>query len=141
MTTILADTRFGVMVADSSFSDDDRVWSGRKVFRIKGALVGVSGDVDDWTNVLTWMRKGGKEPAFGTASVLVLSASGLVAYNGSATAERIASGREAVGTGAKAAMCAYEALGFTDPKKAVAIVCKHDAASRTPVRVYRLAGA
>ena len=51
---------------------------------------------------------------------------------------RLASGREAIGTGGKAAMCAYEALWFTDPRRAVSIVCKHDAASRTPVRVYRL---
>jgi hypothetical protein len=37
-----------------------------------------------------------------------------------------------------AALAAYEALGFTDPKRAVQIVCRHDLNSRAPVRVYRL---
>lgn len=138
MTTILADARLGVMVADSSFSDDDRVWVGRKVFRIKGALVGVAGDVEHWSRVLEWLKKGGDPPRFGSASVLILSPSGLTVYSGSPTAERIRSGREAIGTGAKAAMCAYEAMWFSDPRRAVQIVCKHDAGSRTPVRVYRL---
>ena len=50
----------------------------------------------------------------------------------------MASGIEAIGSGGKAAICAYEALALTDPVHAVRIVCKHDAGSRAPVRVYRL---
>lgn len=33
MTSILADARLGVMVSDSSISDGDRVWLGRKTYR------------------------------------------------------------------------------------------------------------
>ena len=33
------------MVADSSMTDNDRVWSVRKVFRSRGALVATAGDV------------------------------------------------------------------------------------------------
>lgn len=138
MTTILADAKLGLMVADSSISDTDRVWVGRKVFRIRGALVGVSGTVDHWLPVIEWLRKGGEPPKFKDASILVLNEHGLFVYNTGPQAEKIACGREAIGTGAKAAMCAYEAMGFSDPRRAVRIVCKHDAGSRAPVRVYKL---
>ncbi len=47
MTTIVADWRFGVMVSDSSISDGDRIWLGRKVFRIREELLGFCGDVDE----------------------------------------------------------------------------------------------
>ena len=139
MTTVLADAKLGVMVSDSNFTDDDRVWLGRKVFRVKGNLVGVAGSVKEWSRVLDWMRKGGKEPAFGNCSLLVLSDKGLHLYT-SPKPEKIESGIDAIGTGAKATMCAYEALGFVNPRRAVSIVCKHDAGSRSPVRVYRLRG-
>jgi hypothetical protein len=140
MTTVLADARFGVMVSDSNCADEDRVWlRQRKVFRVKGALVGVAGSVASWRAGLEWLRKGGERPDLGDASMLVLSASGLVVYTPHEPAgERISGGIEAIGTGAKAAMCTYEALGWTDPKQAVRIVCKHDANSRGPVRVYHL---
>lgn len=139
MTTVLADVRFGVMCSDSNHADDDRVWLGRKVFRIRGSLVGVAGTVANWRAALVWLRKGGERPDFGDASLLVLSHDGLFLHTPlDPQPERIASGREAIGSGAKAAMCAYEALNFTDPKRAVRIVCKHDSGSRGPVRIYRL---
>jgi hypothetical protein len=125
------------MLSDSSISDDDRVWSGRKVFRHKGALYGFAGDTDEAVQFMAWI-KGGKPPHFAHSDCLVLSDSGLVHYNRSTVAQSVAGGIEAIGSGAKAAVCAYEALAFTDPVRAVKIVCKHDSGSRTPVRVYRL---
>lgn len=140
MTTIVADLRLGVMLSDSSVSDDDRVWSGRKVFRWRGKLVGFAGDVDEGKLFLDWLKKGGKAPRFAHSDALVLSADGLHHYCKSAVPLRVERGIEAIGSGAKAAMCAYEALAFTDPVRAVRIVCKHDSGSRAPVRVYKLKG-
>jgi hypothetical protein len=141
VTTILADFHLGVMVSDSSASDEDRVWSERKVRRWRGALVGFAGNVDESELFFKWLKSGskGKPPKFGTANAcLVLSPAGLFHYCGTHVPQKVERGVEAIGTGAKAAMCAYEALAFTDPVRAVRIVCRHDAGSRTPVRTYRL---
>lgn len=138
MTTILADLRLGVMISDSSVSDDDRVWSGRKVRRWRDSLIGFAGDVDEGILFLAWIKKGGKPPKFANSDCLVLSNEGLFHYCRSSVPMKVERGIEAIGTGAKAAMCAYEALAFTDPVRAVKIVCKHDSGSRTPVRTYRL---
>lgn len=137
MTTLLADARLGLMVSDSSISDDDRVWSGRKVVRYKGALYGFAGDTDEAVQFMAWI-KGGKLPHFSHSDCLVLSDKGLTHYNHGTTPQAVKGGVEAIGSGAKAAMCAYEALAFTDPVRAVRIVCRHDSGSRVPVRVYRL---
>jgi hypothetical protein len=128
------------MVSDSSVSDEDRVWSDRKVRRWRGQLIGFAGDVDEGALFLQWIKSGsqGKAPRFAHSDALVLSEAGLFHYCKSAVPLRVERGIEAIGTGAKAAMCAYEALAFTDPVRAVRIVCKHDSGSRTPVRTYRL---
>lgn len=138
MTTILADTKLGVMVSDSNVSDEDRAWSRRKVFRIGGALVGVAGPNEDWLPLLDWLRKSPEDdpPKFGKASLMILDSHGLRVYEASPFPER--SQREAIGSGGKVAMAVYEALGWQDPAKAVRITCKHDAGSRSPVRLYRL---
>jgi hypothetical protein len=138
VTTIIADARLGVIVSDSNASDDDRTWSERKVFRHKGCLYGFAGNVDERIEFMEWIKGDGDEPKNFTGSCLMLSDAGLFLYDAALMPQKIAKGIEAIGTGAKAAMCAYEALEFTDPKRAVAIVCKHDSGSRVPVRVYRL---
>lgn len=140
MTTVLADLNHGVMVSDSSISDGDRVWSQRKVWRIRGHLLGFAGHMDEIESFLAWWRAGhtDKFPRFDHSSALVLSVGGLVLYNAQRAPEPIKRGVEAVGTGAKAVMCAYEALGWQDPARAVRLTCKHDAYSRRPVRTYTL---
>ena len=140
MTTVLACARLGIMVADSSVSDDDRVWAGRKVWRVRGALIGMAGTDSERLAFLAWYRGGMLSPVkLGESSALILSRKGLFVIDANyVEPQRVESGREAIGTGAKAAMCAYEALDFTDPRRAVRIVCKHDAGSRGPVRRYAL---
>jgi len=140
MTTILADANQGLMVADSSISDGDRIWIGRKVWRYKGVLLGFAGSVVEAEEFMNWWRSGcmHKPPKFGNSQALVLSASGLVSYNIGTKPETIHKGIEAIGSGAKAAICVYEAINHTDAVAAVRLVCKHDAGSRPPVRTYRL---
>lgn len=140
MTTILADFKLGVMISDSSISDGDRVWIGRKVFRYRDSIIGFAGDVNQAEQFLAWWKAGmtGKPPKFDQSQALVMSPTGLFSFNISTVSEKVSRGIEAIGSGAKAAMCAYEALAWTDPVRAVRIVCRHDAGSRAPVRVYRL---
>lgn len=140
MTTILADFRLGLVVADSNITDACRVWKTRKVFRAKGALVGIAGLAENFLPFMVWCRSGMEDPPPKVAGLeaLILSEAGLLFFSASTRPIRIDDGRHAIGTGAMAAMAAHEALGYTDPKRAVQIVCRHDAGSRGPVRTYRL---
>ena len=142
MTTLLADAKLGVMVVDSSITDDDRIWPGKKVFRIKGSLIGFAGDYEEGMQFLKWFKGGcliEEKPRFKETDALVLCDKGLIFFTFQTLEPRkVDGGIYSIGTGGKAAICAYEALGFTDPTKAVRIVCKHDAGSRPPIRTYKL---
>lgn len=142
MTTILADATHGVMVSDSYLTDEDRTWSVRKVFRMRGALVATSGDAHQGEEFFAWYRAGADQPPdflFDDACALVLTPRGLFLFDENVLGlARVPSGREAIGSGAKAAMAAYHALGFADPRQAVRIACRYDANSRPPVRLYRI---
>ena len=141
MTTVLADAHLGVMVADSFASDGDRSWGRvKKVWRVRDHLVGLAGNLDEFAPFVQWFKDGcddKKRPKFSNSYALILGPTGLWTCQLSPLLMR--SGRhEAIGSGCKAALAAYEALGFTDPKRAVQIACRYDAGSRGPVRVYHL---
>lgn len=140
MTTILADTRLGIVVSDSAVNDGDRQWVGRKVWRHRGSLLAFSGDMDEAIQFLEWFKGGcaSRGPRFNNSQALVMNAQGLHHYAHSLIPMNVPRGIEAIGTGAKAAICTYEALGWQDPIQAVKIVCRHDLNSRKPVRCYRL---
>lgn len=139
MTTILCDAKKGIMLADSSISDDDRIWLDRKVYRVKGNLVGFAGDYEEGRIFLDWLRGKRDKPKCKDISALMLTHEGLFIFEGAQMEPRkVERGIESIGTGAKAVICTYEALGFDDPKKAMKIVCKHDAGSRPPIRTYKL---
>lgn len=139
MTTILCDTRLGLMVSDTAFSDGQCVGKMRKVWRVNGALVGLAGNLDEFGPFLMWLRDGMQHPAPKLSlSALMLSSSGLLHFAASPLPIIVQSRSEAIGSGAMAAKSTHEALGFSDPRKAVQIVCRHDQNSRSPVRVYKL---
>jgi hypothetical protein len=143
VTTVLADARLGVMVSDSNETDGDRTWSTKKVHRVNGALIGLAGVLHiDGDHFLDWYRAGMVAPPefdFEESTALILDHDGLWLFDSNCiTIVRVTSGREAIGTGGKGAICAYEALGWTDPAKAVRIACRHDGGSRPPVRTYKL---
>lgn len=140
MTTVLGDARLGIMVSDSQWSDGVQKGHTRKVHRIGKQLIGCAGNMDETTLFLAWCRAGceGKAPKTPNFSAIVLNAKGLFHCYANDILMPIENGWHAIGTGAVAAMVAHEALGFANPRLAVSIVCKHDAGSRGPVRVYRL---
>ena len=141
MTTILCDVRLGLMASDSAFNDGNCVGKMRKVWRVNGSLVGLSGNLDEFGPFLGWLRGGMQDhPPKLSLSALMLSENGLLCFAASAVPYVVQGRCEAIGSGAMAAKAAHEALGFTDPRKAVQIVCKHDQNSRGPVRVYKLKG-
>jgi hypothetical protein len=141
MTTILADWYTGQMAADTAASDGDRQWPNhRKVWRVRGALIGFCGHCEQAEEFSAWYRDGalGDGPPFKASSALVMTHEGLYLYAGSTKPMRVLSGRDAIGTGGKAALCAYDALQWQEIRKAVQIACRYDAGSRPPVRLYTL---
>lgn len=140
MTTILADFHKRIMVADSAISDGDRMWSGRKVWRIGKSIIGFAGDVSEAHAMIAWLKTGaqGNPPPFKNSHALLMNSEGLFYYAASKYGIAVESGIDSIGTGAKAVMCTYEALEFENPQKALKIVCKHDAGSRPPIKTYKL---
>lgn len=142
MTCILADASMGIMCADSNMTDSDRVWRERKVYRLRGALVGTAGDVIAGEAFRHWWSKDWQSPPdfdFSESSALVLDDSGLYVFDASTLGLRkVDSGREAIGSGGKVAIAVYDALGWKEPAKSVRIACRYDAGCRTPVRTYKL---
>jgi hypothetical protein len=141
MTTILADWYTGQMAADTGAQAGDRQWMGtRKVWHVRGELVGLAGLCEQTEAFLTWYRNGatGDGPKFSDSAALVMDEYGMRLYSGSLKPISILSKRDAIGTGAQAALAAYEAMGWNDPRKAVRIACNYDSGSRPPIRLYAL---
>lgn len=138
MTTIAADATTGTMCSDSCWSDGIEKAPIRKVFRIKGALVGFAGDLDEIGMVREWMR--GRMlredmPKAENVIALAMSQSGLRAWtavDGFVGVPR----RYAIGSGGMAARAAL-ARGAT-PAEAVAIAREIDAGTHGKTRTYRL---
>lgn len=133
------------MVSDSNVTDGTRVWSMKKVFRVRGSLVGLAGIVSEMDAFLQWYKAGARFPegrwsfSFEDSEALILTPDGLFDFEQKRESfRRIKNGYESIGSGAMSAIAAHEALDRADPKRAVAIACKHDAGSRAPVRLYTL---
>jgi ATP-dependent protease HslVU (ClpYQ) peptidase subunit len=141
LTTILADTKLGVIVTDSNFAAGDTRGEMRKVWRMRGfGIVGLAGSLDEMAPFLLWMKDGMQPPGpkCKAMSALLLQPNGLLWFEGSPAPIVVQKHYHAIGSGASAALAAYEALGFTDPVRAVKIACNHDNGSRKPVRTYKL---
>jgi ATP-dependent protease HslVU (ClpYQ) peptidase subunit len=144
MTTILADANLGVMVSDTQVLSGDRKFTKqRKVFRVRNFLVGIAGDSRVYLRALDALKKGEplQQSMWGEdmdTSFLVLSPEGLFHFAGGPTPERVATGIEAIGSGASAAMAAYEAMSWQNPRRAVSLAVKYDTHSGAPVRQYHL---
>lgn len=137
MTTIVADARAGIMAADSDWTDGDACGVTRKVFRIRGALVGFAGTLRDIETVRAWFRSGFKgEPPDTDVSALILRRSGISVWN-SVNGELPEGHHQfAIGTGA---MCARGAMAAgATCAQAVRIAIRIDANSSGRVRVYKL---
>lgn len=137
MTTIAASARLGVMASDSHWHDGDSKGPVRKVWRIRGRLVGFAGGLGDIERVKAWMRGGekGKPAGVESVSALELTASGLRCWT-------IHDGWQpvpdvyAIGSGGKAARGAL--LAGATPQRAVDIAREIDAGTSGRTRVYKL---
>lgn len=137
MTTIIADARAGLMASDSQWSDGDAIGSVRKVFRVRGELVGFAGTVEDITTTLAWFRSGfSGPPPRDDCVALILRRSGIYTWSPVDGEMREDAPFFAIGTGGKCARAAM--LAGADCRKAIRIASTIDAETGGRVRVYKL---
>jgi ATP-dependent protease HslVU (ClpYQ) peptidase subunit len=137
MTTIVADARSGLMASDSQWISDDVTGSVRKVWRVRGDLVGFAGDLEAIGATLEWFRSGfvGGPPR-DECTALILRRTGIFTWSSQDGEVREDAPFFAIGSGGQAARAAM--LAGADCRKAVRIACTIDAGTGGRVRVYTL---
>ena len=131
-----------MMSADSScWIDNSEVTKIKKIYRIKGGLVGVAGDVHSIALFIKWIKDGCEEDEFPDGSSLeaiVVNPFGRVTlYEGMAHCPVIHKGPYiAIGAGTDFAMGAMFAGGTAE--MAVRAAIKHNAKCSGPVSTWRL---
>lgn len=125
-----------MMAADSLATHNGRRSSARKLFRVRGAIIGISGDLHAGLAFVQWAREGGKGTApSGDYEALVLQPDGkIVLYIGPKVGP-VNEACYAIGTGADCAMAAMYC--GRRPDEAVRIASRIDLHTGGRVRVYR----
>lgn len=143
MTTIVADARAGIMASDSLWTDDTVVGEARKVWRIRGDLIGFAGDVAAINDARQWFADGceGKPPG-GNVTALRLGKGGIHTWSPDDGELKEAATFFAIGSGgqaARAVLATLDKLGSPrDCRLAVRIACTIAAGNGGRVRVYKL---
>lgn len=137
MTTITVDANLGVMCSDSHWMDEAEKGPMRKVFRINGALVGLSGDLSCFDATLNYLRAGmpGHPPPKADATALILDGKRASVWTRLDGQVQVPA-RYAIGTGGAAARAALAA--GASASKALAIAREIDATTSGRTRVYKL---
>lgn len=135
MTTIAACAIEGVMCSDSGWNDGDTRGEARKVFRVRGDLVGFAGVLADIQAWLADYRKRRDPPARLEVCAIRLSGGQIHTWTRGewcAMAEK----QFAIGTGGVAARAAMK--HGASAREAVKTAISLDAGSFGPVRTYRI---
>lgn len=135
MTTIAADSKAGVMCSDSFWFDDVACGFTKKVYRIRGELLGGAGSTKQLDTWFKAYRKNGKL-AGNDVLILRLSRAGISCWNITDGWHPIEQRQFAIGTGAAAARGAMAA--GVSCRHAVRLACDIDANTGGPIRTYRL---
>jgi 20S proteasome alpha/beta subunit len=136
MTTVAASVAEGVMCSDSQWSDGIHKGLMRKVFRIRGSLIGVAGDM---RQIVEWVAAWKDDPRGRhkqSIHALILSAEGLSTWDNTQLLMPTNELYQAIGSGADFALGAMDQGASC--REAVRIACRRDASSGPPVRTYKL---
>lgn len=136
MTTIAACAIEGVMCSDSGWNDGDTRGEARKVFRVRGDLVGFAGVLPDIQAFLADYRKKKEPPAKLAVVALRLNKAGHIHAWSHGEWCAMQEKQFAIGTGGTAARAAMK-HGAT-AREAVKTAISLDAGSFGPVRTYRI---
>jgi hypothetical protein len=123
------------ILPDSFWFADDECGYVRKVWRIRGSLVGLAGDLD---SIRAWREKlrANKTLPRVDVTALRLSTTGIDCWNNKDGWHHVDQHQFAIGTGGKAARAAL--MAGASCARAIRIVCDIDATTGGPVRTYRL---
>lgn len=137
MSTIAAVFAERTMCSDSYWTDGDECGHVRKIYRVRGELLGFAGSIREWTLWLAAFRKSesAKLPRYSTLTVLRMNGSGLQTWN-AADGWLSCETTFAIGSGGKCARGAMAAGASC--REAVRIASTIDAGTGGPVRSYRL---
>jgi ATP-dependent protease HslVU (ClpYQ) peptidase subunit len=135
MTTIAVDAKEGVMCSDSFWFNGDECGVSKKVWRVRGALLGAAGSID---HIKLWMDayRANKTLPKHDVHILRLSVTGIDCWTVHDGWHSVDQPQFAIGSGGKAARAAM-AAGATC-KRAARIACDIDASSGGPIREYKL---
>ena len=138
MTTIIADTRTGVMVSESKVTAGDVWFPARKIVKHKGELLGLAGEANQEEAWLSWYTGGrkGKPPSDEDLSILILRKSGLYYIDTASTEIPIMREFHAIGSGAPAALGAM--LAGKTAEESVAIAILVDPQSGGDIQIFHL---
>lgn len=127
------------MAADSQANTNGRIFRTRKLYRARGALLGISGTLGEGLMFVDWYEHGadlGNRPVGMGCGVLVLDESGLYRYEDQCYPIPIIDDFAAAGSGTDIALAAM-VMGKS-PAQAVALACQIDLHTGTPVIVEQL---
>lgn len=137
MTTIVCNST--TMAADKRGTSNP-IFKTTKIFRVRGSLIGISGNIEQALRFVEWRRTPEGKPAFtegASLEVLELSADGKITWWGpEMVGVTIENDFYAVGSGAMAAMGAMS-MGAS-PKRAVVVASLWDAATGSDVQTMTL---
>lgn len=102
----------------------------------KEAILATAGESDPANKFVEWYGTRRKAPSFKGATVLVLTASGMLEYDESSTGEAVYGDYYAIGTGCKIALGALF-MGAT-AEEAVRAACAHDPYCGGPVHAWKI---
>lgn len=147
MTTIIADAKRGVIVADTRVTTYSGLtqYAAKKLYRAGKSIYGESGDVENGLKFRRWvldgMPKKGR-PSFGGASddefcVLELDKEGIWLWDQTMARQELSEEVFAVGSGAKIALYVVRVLGKS-AEEAVEEAAKIDIHTAGPVQVMSL---
>lgn len=137
MTTIACNRQ--EMAADSLAVTDNRKCRVRKLFRGRGAIIGVSGSAEHAVMFVHWYHNGADlndRPRDLDIGALVLDKNGVFRYEGNCYPYEVLDEFAAVGSGADAGLAAM-IMGAT-PERAVTVACEVDLHTGPPVVVATL---
>ena len=139
MTTIAADARQGLMIADTRISLGETSIRAKKIRRVKGLLIAAAGDVAQVREFERWFTSGAdpaKRPTdFGEFEALILDPAGLWYVDAVLNVLKITSGYYAIGSGGPYALGALAA--GAELRRAVRIGCDYDRGSAPPLQTMR----
>lgn len=139
MTTVFADARTGIMVADSRLTSDSVWYPMTKIRRIKGELIGIAGTLKEAQAWLKWYERGSKgaRPKAESFTALILRADGkLYEISADGLDMEIERGFHGIGSGGGYALAAF--MAGADPMRAVEIACSIDTNSGGEIHSHTL---